>query len=856
MDLKRLELYRKTAARLAFAACLATACASCELLLGVLYGNLSYPTDLAATHSTRSDGILLSWTGQKAAASHIVYRSSVPLWDDANYLEIARTADSSWLDATIPADTNFWYRVTALDRNGIESEPSAAAYGARAGTGGAAAIPYDLVVSMGEYGRIRFTWQVDSSSAERVAVYRSLDADGSDPVFVANASGGDWFWTADELWPDYPYGDSLAGIPFTFFLRGISKADPSVLSAPSDMAVGWSFGGRASVPASLTASQGSHADRVVLSWEAVDCASGYTIRRSEAPGSPPNRVFTARIPALGFEDAEILSGIHYHYTISAFADTSEGTIHSDASAEVVGWATVVPGLAPPAGLQTVLVGSLSVELSWTAAAGAAGYRVYRAENAVGPWTLLGAAPGTGFLDYGLASGNSYWYRVSSTSAAGEGEACVPIGVTTDAASTLASPAGASAVPGPSPLESLSISWSASAEATGYRLWRATSEAGPYGLLAATTATTWEDAGLEHDRAYWYRLSAFNALDESALCAPFSGLTHPPVPAAPSSFSANQGAVARITLAWSPVDHAASYRIYRAVDAPASVSLVASLPEESGTWMYWDDLACLSGRSYFYAVAAVNSLGQEGPATPPFEGWLLPMGYDRPEPRFQASTDSTVTFGWSAASQAAVTGYELWRAEVTVSGGTQWTVGGYEHLTGVIDATAFTHAFDPADKGRIYSYKAAAVSDSGALGPRSNYPITVMNGTDLVLVPDAVTTGLVYPPSPLSYSFSMPANTEFFIYLAHWNALRAYNAVLSVKDGSGAFFQDCYHPAVTLYRVPATDSFYTVDAYRIKSTEDEDVTIVVEFAAPAAPVYEMINFNLEATASVEGHLRPW
>ncbi len=75
-----------------------------------------------------------------------------------------------------------------------------------------------------------------------------------------------------------------------------------------------------------------------------------------------------------------------------------------------------------------------VALSWTPSAGATGYNVKRATTVGGTYSTIASPAGTNFVDSGLSSGTTYYYRVSSLNAGGEsddsgaGGALIPYGL--------------------------------------------------------------------------------------------------------------------------------------------------------------------------------------------------------------------------------------------------------------------------------------------------------------------------------------------------------------------------------------------------------------------------------------------
>jgi hypothetical protein len=88
-----------------------------------------------------------------------------------------------------------------------------------------------------------------------------------------------------------------------------------------------------------------------------------------------------------------------------------------------------PVLPAPGGL-AAMPGDGSVRLSWSAVAGASGYKLERGAAAGGPFTTVAPTQtATTYLDKGLTNGTAYFYAVSATSVAGEGPRSAPISAT-------------------------------------------------------------------------------------------------------------------------------------------------------------------------------------------------------------------------------------------------------------------------------------------------------------------------------------------------------------------------------------------------------------------------------------------
>jgi hypothetical protein len=224
------------------------------------------------------------------------------------------------------------------------------------------------------------------------------------------------------------------------------------------------------------------------------------------------------------------------------------------------WASITlppQAITPATNLSANAVSTNEVDLSWTAGQGETGYRVYEWNNnqAVLVSTL---APGQDSAAVtGLAAGTTYFFRVEafnpSSSAA------------TDwiSATTLAEPVAvpANCVLTPSDTK-VGISWTASAGATGYRVyqWDGT-EAQLVGQTDAST-TSLSVTGLQPGSSYWFYVQAFNPSNTASTpwkMATTTAMTAPLLP--PGNLTAQVILPGQVALNWDASNHATGYMVY-------------------------------------------------------------------------------------------------------------------------------------------------------------------------------------------------------------------------------------------------------------------------------------------------------
>lgn len=143
------------------------------------------------------------------------------------------------------------------------------------------------------------------------------------------------------------------------------------------------------------------------------------------------------------------------------------------------------------------------------------YTVYRSATSGGPYSPIGNATGTTYVDNGLADGTAYYYVVRATNAVGQGpQSGEGSGTTWDVPSA---PQDLQATSGPGQGK-ITVSWDAPADdggtpVTEYWVYRSTSASGTFTKIATVSAATTShvDSGLTAGQVYHYRARAINAV---------------------------------------------------------------------------------------------------------------------------------------------------------------------------------------------------------------------------------------------------------------------------------------------------------------------------------------------------------
>ncbi len=486
--------------------------------------------------ATPGDGLVrLTWTPSDRATGYRVARDGVA---------VATTTGTSWTGSGLVNGTAYAWTVQAL-AGSTASAPSAPV--SSIPVAAAPAAPTGLVAAAGDR-QVTLTWSA-APGATSYGVYRN-------GARVASPTA-----------PAYVDSGLTNGTTYTYAV--VAYRDNSPASAASASASAQPVAPPLPQPTGLTTTPGNA--QVGLSWAAVPGATSYRVYRNDV------RVTTRT--STSWTDTGLTNGTSYAYYVVAVGPSST----SPASATV----TATPS-SPVSGAPTGLSGTpgnTTAALTWTAVSGATSYVVYRDGAATGTVTT------TAFTDTGLTNGVTYAYRVTAVTAGGESAPSAAVQVTP----ALPAPAVPTGVVATSGDARVVLTWSASANAASYRVYRGGV------LVGSPTANSFTDTGLTNGSAYSYTVVAVNATASSAPSAAVVGTPTATAPAAPTGLVATAGN-AQVTLTWSATPTATAYRVYR-----------NGVRVGSPTGPGWTDTALVNGTTYSYYVTAVN-VTTEGPAS--------------------------------------------------------------------------------------------------------------------------------------------------------------------------------------------------------------------------------------------------
>ncbi|MGB9375919.1 MAG: hypothetical protein WCB04_00200 [Mycobacteriales bacterium] len=597
-------------------------------------------------------------------------------------------------------------------------------------------------------------------------LWRSADAAGPAPAFTAVSDS--YYSDASNL------VNSLAVSPDDYVYTASTSAgayvgvpgpapDPPDLTAPS-------------VPAGLHATVVTPV-RVDLSWDASTdnkAVAGYHVYRN---GTQVADVTSGT----AYSDA-VTDAASYEYAVDAY--DAAGNVSEKTGPVSVTTPDVTPP-SPPANLVAMATAPDEIDLSWDAATdnvAVTGYEVYRD----GSWltTTLGSV--TGYQDTNLAAQSSHTYLVRALDAATNRS-----GSSNEASAT--TPQTIDVTPPSKPgsltatVESssqISLTWLAATDdrgVTSYRVYRDD-------VLIATLGTelSYVDTGLHDARTYAYRVVAFDAAgngsdpSDQAAAATLDGTP----PTVPTQLAATLTTGGGIALTWSAASDNVAVTAYRLYRDGSQLGTDIAAPTTTYT-----DTTVLNGRTYGYALSAVDAAGNVSAVSP-----ILPVSTpDTQAPTAPTNLTATAVAGrqidlsWTAATDnIGVTGNRVYRNSVLLT--TLGAVTTYTDLT-VLDGASYTYqveSFDAAANAGPKSGSSTATTPDITAPTAPGKPTAVVQGSAVNLTWSAATdnVGVKLYTVKRNGTALAPTTTGLSFFDTTAAQGQTYSYTVTAKDAAG------------------------------------------------------------------------
>lgn len=533
---------------------------------------LSEPTNVKAT-SDNATKVTVSWTKSNGASSYEIFRAETNDVEFATNEVYATVTTASFGDTNAVPAVKYWYWVRAVAEADV-SPLAGPADGFRLLTA-----PTGVSASDGTSDAfVKVSW----NEAWGAASYEVWRAENSTSATSASRLAG----VTNAL--EYLDTSANAGVSYTYWLKAVSELHTTGLSAYDK---GWRS---LPAPETVSASDGTTSDGVIIEWSAVTRAVKYEIWRSD--GTATNRLVTTTDASMcAYTDTAAKAGVLYWYWVRTVSAAGTGVY----SVPNTGFRAVMA----PTNLKAADGVSFDyVRVTWTAAAGAESYEICRV-----PTNELYAAETNAFIvsgvmfdDTNAIPGVVYNYRVRTVSPLSTSEFAGP----DEGYRKLSQVKDVDASDGTS-LAAVELSWTASNDASRYIVWRSTgTSAGSASKIAIVEGASYADTTALHGVKYYYWVCGLRDVEgEKSLSNDgWRGLF------APEDVVATDGAsIEKVEITWEASPDATKYQIWRGMSSdPSEMRSIKDISSTSE--LVWNDTTGTAGVLYYYSVRAGGTGG--------------------------------------------------------------------------------------------------------------------------------------------------------------------------------------------------------------------------------------------------------
>ena len=598
---------------------------------------VSLPSRPGTLEASAGDGeVTLTWTAASKATSYDIQRDGVT---------IGTTATTSYLDQTAVNGQTYSYVVIAHNTVGTSPASNTVAVTPSAS---APSAPQGLFAPAGD-NSVSLAW-LPSDGATGYNIYR----DGN---LIATTSATTYTDTSARNGTAYGYAITAN--------RGTQESGTSGAVSVTPIGV------TPSAPVGISTTIGD--GQVSLAWSAPAGANHYEIFR--------DGVSIGTSTAASYTATGLTNGTSYAFTVVAYRDNSLGS----APSSVVSVTPVAVVTGAPTNLAAA-AGDSRVTLTWTAPAGATSYEVFR------NGTSLATTTSPSYTDTTATNAVTYSYYVVSYKGNSAASAASTTVTATPVATAPSQPSGLLAAAGDG---QVSLTWTASPNATSYGVYRGGS------LIGTSTTATYKDTNANNGTTYTYYVVAYTL--NSAPSAQSTAATATPTavaPAAPSAVVASPGD-SQVILSWAAPTGATAYKVYR------NGTLITSAAITTTTYT---DSALTNGTTYTYYVVAFKQNSVASTASGNVTATPQAASVGTPSGLAASVGDARVSLTWNA--PAGATSYQILRGGVQIGTSTNATYID----TAVVNGSAYSYTVKALIGTTVSSASSAVSATPVAVAP--------------------------------------------------------------------------------------------------------------------------------------------
>ena len=618
---------------------------------GNVYTTVAKTTGLKT--SAKSTSVTLSWSKVSGASGYTVYTLS----SDGSYKSYKTVKTNSITISSVPHGKSYTFKVRAYkvidgaNRYGAYSDPAYIATTPQT----VKKVTFDHTKAKEK--TVTISWS-KVPYATGYYIYR-YDSSSKSYKSIAKATGSSATITLDPG-KDYTLKvRAYTSVGGKNYYGGYSPAVNTFTrcAAPTNISIG----------ANTTSS-------VTLKWSKQTGARGYAIYRYNS--SKKTYTYIGKTTSTSYKISGLSAGSTYQYAIKAYRAWSNALWYSGYSKVC----SVCTTPQKPTGLKYSTSTDSTVTLSWTKVSGASGYRIYSYDSSRKKYTYLADVKGTSATVTGLSTNKEYKFAVRAYKTCNSNKYYSSYSSTVKGKTA---PAAPKSVKASSITEnSVTITWSKSSGASGYRIYKYDYTAKKYVVMGEVTSLTYTFKNLDSGEKCTFAVKPFVKYNgKNRYSSKYNKVTCTVIPAAPKSVKASSITENSVTITWSKSSGASGYRIYKYDYTAKKYVVMGEVTSLTYTFKNLDP-----GEKCTFAVKPFVKYNGKNRYSSKYNKVTCTVIPAAPKSvKASSITENSVTITWSKSSGAS--GYRIYKYDYTAK---KYVVMG--------EVTSLTYTFKNLDSG--------------------------------------------------------------------------------------------------------------------------------------------------------------
>ena len=338
---------------------------------------------------------------------------------------------------------------------------------------------------------------------------------------------------------------------------------------------------------------------VTLRWNGYDLASGYEVYKASSKNGKYTRIQTPRDKTC--KVTGLKSKQTGYYKVRAYFWNANGTYSFSNYSPVIAATPIKFTEGKIGGYKMSGMTYNSVAFVWNSYPEAAGYQIYKATSKKGKYKKLKTVKATNYSRTKLTTNTTCYYKVRAYKKSKGKKIYTKFTAPIAGTPRLATPAVWTSSSG----AGVYVSWAKVNGATGYEVYRATSQNGNYTKVNGTKGFSFNNTSITTNKNYYYKVRAYRTISGKKKYGGFSG-PQLGVKAVISKVGGVQASsqASCISLTWAAVSGASGYEIFRATGSNNSAGYTNV---GNATSSAFNDYNVANSLTYYYKVRAYRDI---------------------------------------------------------------------------------------------------------------------------------------------------------------------------------------------------------------------------------------------------------